>query len=689
MPENKESKTKTPPISADVKKPTEPAKVPGTTTPSATTKATEPVKAAPTASAKETAAPPKTPATTRPIPTTDAKNPTELPKAFATTQANTRPVDQKKPVEAPKTPSDAKAPATADAKKPTETAKAPGITAPSAAAKATEPVKAAPTASAKETAAPSKTPATTQPVPAAEPKKPAEPPKAPSTTKADTRLSGQKKATEAPKTPSDAKAPAAADTKKPTEPAKVPGTTAPSATTKATEPVKAAPTASDKETTVPPKTPATTQPIPAAESKKPSEPPKAPSTAQANTRLVDQKKPAEAPKTPGDAKATIPAETQSPAEKAKAVGDAKTTAVSGPETGLPKGMRITQVFADRLEKPDEKALKDLPIPKEGEGFSIRLHPDYLFEFLDHPFSINREVADYKDLYDSIKANGINEPVKARPREGGGLELLSGHRRHDIAKQLNYPVPVVIVQEDDDSARIEVVDGNLHRQDIPTSELARAAKMKMEALARKAGRRSKMDQLTGPSKRTDQIVAEDMGMSRNQVNRLVRIDALVPELKQQVDEKKLPFNTAVELSFLKPEEQGKVVDFIKKEQMVPSLVQATQLKEASRAAQAAEKAASKAAPLPAKPISAPATEKKPTPAPVDEKKIASIIKPKTEPEQKYTFTSTELKEYFPGERLPSTSEVKRKVFDALDLQKRALERRQAKEALKEGMKTPAR
>lgn len=617
MPESKESKTKAPSVSADVKKPTEPAMAPSKTAPTtATAKAEVPVKVAPTTSAKDTTAPPKAP---------------------STTQADTRPVDQKKPVEAPKTPSDAKAPATADAKKPTEAAKAPGITAPSATAKTAGPVKAVPTASDKETTAPPKTLATPQPIPAAEPKKPSEPPKAPSTTQADTRLADQKKATEAPKTPSDAKAPAA------------------------------------------------------AESKKPSEPPKAPSTAQANTRLVDQKKPAEAPKTPGDAKTTIPAETQSPAEKAKAVGDAKTTAVSEAETGLPKGMRITQVFADRLEKPDEKALKDLPIPKEGEGFSIRLHPDYLFEFLDHPFSINREVADYKDLYDSIKANGINEPVKARPREGGGLELLSGHRRHDIAKQLNYPVPVVIVQEDDDSARIEVVDGNLHRQDIPTSELARAAKMKMEALARKAGRRSKMDQLTGPSKRTDQIVAEDMGMSRNQVNRLVRIDALVPELKQQVDEKKLPFNTAVELSFLKPEEQGKVVDFIKKEQMVPSLVQATQLKEASRAAQAAEKAASKAAPLPAKPISAPAAEKKPTPAPtpVDEKKIASIIKPKAEPEQKYTFTSTELKEYFPGDRLPSTSEVKRKVFDALDLQKRALERRQAKEAIKESMKTPAR
>ena len=100
MPENKESKTKTPPISADVKKPTEPAKAPSKTAPTtATAKAEVPVKVAPTTSAKDTTAPPKTPATTRPIPTTDAKNPTELPKAFATTQANTHPVDQKKPVE--------------------------------------------------------------------------------------------------------------------------------------------------------------------------------------------------------------------------------------------------------------------------------------------------------------------------------------------------------------------------------------------------------------------------------------------------------------------------------------------------------------------------------------------------------------------------------------------------------------
>lgn len=351
-------------------------------------------------------------------------------------------------------------------------------------------------------------------------------------------------------------------------------------------------------------------------------------------------------------------------------------AAKGP---APLGVHITRIFDDRLDKPDENALQALPVPQEGEGFSMRLHPDYFFDFLDHPFSVNREVQDYKDLFESIKATGINEPVKARPREGGGLELLSGHRRHDIAKQLGYPVPVVIVQEDEDTARIEVVDGNLHRQDIPTSELARAAKMKMDALARKAGRRSKLEQLAQPQKRTDQIVAEDMGMSRNQVNRLVRINSLVPELKQQVDDKKLPFNTAVELSFLKPQEQNKVVDFMKKEQVVPSMAQATALKEASRAAQEAQKPAPQnpIAPAPKQPAPAKA------PAPVDEKKIASIVKTKEPPEIKYTFTSSELKEYFPKDYQPTVSEVKRKVFNALDLQKRQKERETAKSLAKKG------
>ena len=342
------------------------------------------------------------------------------------------------------------------------------------------------------------------------------------------------------------------------------------------------------------------------------------------------------------------------------------------EPGDQKGVRVTQIFEDRLDYPDEKALNSLPIPKEGEGFSMRLHPAYFYQFLDHPFSVNREVKDYIELYESIRDNGINEPVKARPREKGGLELISGHRRHDIASRLNYPVPVIIAQVDDDTARVEVVDGNLHRMDIPTSELARAAKMKMEALARKAGRRSKMEQLTSPEpkKRTDQIVAEDMGISRNQVNRLVKINDLVPELKQQVDDKKLPFNTAVELAYLKPDEQTKVVDVMKKEQIVPSMAQATALKEASRHADTMQKNL---------PSLAPAHK-------VDENKITSIIKPKKAPELKVTFTGAELKDFFPGE-MPSVAEVKRVVFDALKIREEAYKRQAKRQAAKDAIKSP--
>ena len=673
MPENKEQKAT--PITAETKKSTEPTKAEESKSPTGQKAKTTQEVTKPTGEAK-------------PAPATEAKKPLEAPKPAPSTQAPTPPVDQKKVTKAPKSPGDAKAPAAAEAKKPMEPAKAEEVKSPAGQkAKATQetskPTVEPKTVSGGES---KKSPEPSKAAPATEAKKPSEAPKPAPSTQTVTSPVDQKKVTEAPKSPGDAKAPVTAEAKKPTEPAKTEEAKSPAGQKAKTTQEVTKPTRESKA-------------APAAEPKKPSEAPKPAPSTQATTRLVDQQKPPEVPKSPGDAKTPAAAEAKKPAETPKLPSDAKAPVIPAvPDTAkqtLPKGMRITQVIADRLDKPDEKALKDLPVPKEGEGISARLHPDYFFEFLDHPFSINREVADYKDLFDSIKANGINEPVKARPREGGGLELLSGHRRHDVAKQLGYLVPVVIVQMDDDSARIEVVDGNLHRQDIPTSELARAAKMKMEALARKAGRRSKMDQLTGPSKRTDQIVAEDMGMSRNQVNRLVRIDSLVPELKQQVDEKKLPFNTAVELSFLKPEEQGKVVDFIKKEQMVPSLVQATQLKEASRAAQAAEKEAEKAASK-ASPSTPPSTEVKaqdkaekkapaPAPAPVDEKKIAAIVKPKTEPEQKYTFTSTELREYFPGDRLPSVSEVKRKVFDALDLHKRALERKQAKEALKESMK----
>ena len=618
-----------------------------------------------------------------------------------------------------------KATPTPEVKKPDAAAKAPG-TPPSTEQK--------PPAPPQEPQAP-KAAAPVEKKPNDPPKEPPKAPPAPPTTpppKAPPKQPEEKgKATE----PKQAEVPKPADGKKPTVVEK-PGEKKPDAKAPATdpkpkaapEPKKPDPKAAPGETvkgassaepkkgeTAPPATDGKGQP--AADPKKPED--KAPAAAPKG-KPVDAPKKEEA-KDPitvsGKDKVEIPIEPKGKAEDPKAAPAAdpkKKDAAVEP----PKGVKITQIFADRLDKPTQEDLKSLPIPQEGEGFSMRLHPAYFFEFLNHPFSVNRETDDYRELYDSIKENGINEPIKARPREGGGLELISGHRRHDVAMQLNYPVPVVIVQADNDSAQIECVDGNLHRKDIPTSELARAAKMKIEAMTRKAGRRTKMEKLTSPQKRTDQIVAEEMGYSRTQLTRLVRIDSLVPEMKQMVDSKKLPFNVAVELSYMNKQEQQDLVSVMQKEQTVPSLAQAQQMKEASQKAALAVKEAAKAPKPPLQVVSTPpkadqattaapsatdpkaaATTSAPTqpaytppapapapkpPAPVDAKKFASIMKNKPEPELKVTFTGAELKDFFPG-KTPTIPEVKSAVFEALGLRKKLHE----KQAKKQDFTSPAR
>ena len=626
-----------------------------------------------------------------------------------------------------------KATPTPEVKKPDAAAKAPG-TPPSTEQKPPAPPQApqAPKAAApaeKKPNDPAKEPPKAPPAPPTTPPPP--PPKAPPKQPEEKGKATEPKQAEVPK-PDDGKKPtvvekpgekkpdakdaapppkAAAPTE-PKEPAgKKPEEKKPDGKAPATDPKPKAPTDPKKGEPAPPAADGKGQP--ATDPKKP----------EVKTPATDPKgKPADAPKkeeakgpitVSGKDKVEIPIEPKGKAEDPKAAPAAdpkKKDAAVEP----PKGVKITQIFADRLVKPTQEDLKSLPIPQEGEGFSMRLHPAYFFEFLNHPFSVNRETDDYRELYDSIKENGINEPIKARPREGGGLELISGHRRHDVAMQLNYPVPVVIVQADNDSAQIECVDGNLHRKDIPTSELARAAKMKIEAMTRKAGRRTKMEKLTSPQKRTDQIVAEEMGYSRTQLTRLVRIDSLVPEMKQMVDSKKLPFNVAVELSYMNKQEQQDLVSVMQKEQTVPSLAQAQQMKEASQKAALAVKEAAKAPkpPLqvvstPTKPDQAPASpgatgKAAPTapavsiptapapaqapkpPAPVDAKKFASIMKNKPEPELKVTFTGAELKDFFP-DRTPTVPEVKRTVFEALEIRKKAME----KQAKKQDIKNPAR
>ena len=303
-------------------------------------------------------------------------------------------------------------------------------------------------------------------------------------------------------------------------------------------------------------------------------------------KAVKADKPADVP-----VASTKPDEVKKPDEPAKAAVTQKSpeqpkdaTTATRTADG-PKGSAVTKVFEDRLDAPAEADFFKLPIPNEGEIYSMAVHPAYLKDFLDHPFTVNRETQDYKDLFESIKTYGIREPVLCRPGRNGGLEIISGHRRHDIGAQLNYPIPVLIERVDEDDAQIQCVDGNLHRKDIPISELARAAQMKMDALKRKAGRRSKADILAGkePMKRSDEQVGEDLGMSRASVQRLMRVNQLEEPLKKMVDKKELPLDTAEQISHMKPTEQKTLADAIEKEGgKVPSKTEAVKLKEESRA-----------------------------------------------------------------------------------------------------------
>ena len=382
------------------------------------------------------------------------------------------------------------------------------------------------------------------------------------------------------------------------------------------------------------------------EVKKPAEPAKDDKAAKDSkpaAALVTPAKPDEGKKS---AEPTKAAEPQKPTEQPKEATAATRTADG------PKGSAVTKVFEDRLDAPADADFFKLPVPGEGEIYSMAVHPAYLKDFLDHPFTVNRETQDYKDLFESIKTYGIREPVLCRPGRNGGLEIISGHRRHDIGAQLNYPIPVLIERVDEDDAQIQCVDGNLHRKDIPISELARAAQMKMDALKRKAGRRSKADILAGkePMKRSDEQVGEDLGMSRASVQRLMRVNQLEEPLKKMVDKKELPLDTAEQISHMKPTEQKTLADAIEKEGgKVPSKTEAVKLKEESRAGTLT-------------------TQK-------IEKSVAPT-KREIDPPLKVTFQDDELRPYFP-DKGTTVATVKRTMFEAMDLRKKALERQKMK------------
>ena len=174
------------------------------------------------------------------------------------------------------------------------------------------------------------------------------------------------------------------------------------------------------------------------ESKKPAEPAKDDKAAKDGKSAAVPPTPAKQEEGKKPPESTKAAETQKPVEQPKEPATTATRTADGP-----KGSAVTKVFEDRLDAPTEADLFKLPIPNDGEIFSMAVHPAYLRDFLDHPFTVNRETQDYKDLFESIKTYGIREPILCRPGRNGGLEIISGHRRHDIGAQLNYPIPVLI------------------------------------------------------------------------------------------------------------------------------------------------------------------------------------------------------------------------------------------------------
>ena len=205
--------------------------------------------------------------------------------------------------------------------------------------------------------------------------------------------------------------------------------------------------------------------------------------------------------------------------------------------------------------------------------------DALHPFTNHPFKVLDDEAMTRTV-ESIAQYGVLAPLIARPRpDGDGYEIISGHRRQYAAKLAGLEtLPVIVRQMSDDAAVILMVDSNLQREHILPSERALAYKMKLDAMRRTSGRPSKENvSQIGTQKRSDQIMAEELGESRNQIQRFIRLTNLIPELLDMVDEKKISFNPAVELSYLDESQQRDFLEAMEDTQNAPSLSQAQQLK----------------------------------------------------------------------------------------------------------------
>ena len=231
---------------------------------------------------------------------------------------------------------------------------------------------------------------------------------------------------------------------------------------------------------------------------------------------------------------------------------------------------VDDLFATEESRADAQREKVQNIPLE------ELHP-----FKNHPFKVKDDAA-MQDTVDSVREYGVLVPAIARPDPDGGYELIAGHRRHHASELAGKEtMPVIVRDLDDDAATIIMVDSNLQREELLPSERAFAYKMKLEAIRHQGKRQEPTSSQVGMKLQALDIVGQQAGDSRNQVHRFIRLTELIPELLDMVDERKIAFNPAVELSYLKKEEQTLLLEAMDSEQATPSLSQAQRLKKFSQ------------------------------------------------------------------------------------------------------------
>ena len=304
------------------------------------------------------------------------------------------------------------------------------------------------------------------------------------------------------------------------------------------------------------------KPVP-AKTEKPEKQPEAPKKAEKKPKEPEQPKRRGRPPKADKDKAATP-KPEAPAQK--------------PENAVKKNRRKNGANGTGRSRPKEPE-KPKDAPRRGKEQIVYIKLNELHAFKNHPFEV-RDDEEMRAMVSSVKDKGVTQPAIVRPREDGGYEIVSGHRRQKASELAGYAdMPCIVRNLTDDEAITQMVEDNLNqREEILPSERAKALKMQLEAIKHQGSRTSGQIDPKDAGKRSNEIVAERNKMAVKQVQRYIRLNELVPDLMKLMDEKKLGFTTAVELSYIGKKNQNYIAVAIDSQQSSPSQAQAKRMRE---------------------------------------------------------------------------------------------------------------